>query len=99
MTMAFAATVSLFDIGPIDLVTGKIAEERGMLIAQYADVVVDVHPQGWKGTFLTHLPLQLGGHYWIETAARTTARITVTAATSTENSFDGVGTCPFPEDG
>ena len=93
--MAFAASVSVYDIGPIDLVTGQVAEDLGNLIAANADAAIEIHTLGWKGTFLTPLQLQLGGIYWIETADKKTSQITVTAASSSENSFDGLGVSPF----
>ena len=95
--MAFAASVSVYDIGPIDLVTGQVAEEKGNLIAANADVAIEVHVEGWMGTFLTPLQLQLGGIYWIETAEKKTSQITVTTATASENTFDGLGVSPFSD--
>jgi len=93
--MAFAATVTLYDNGPHDPVTEKAPGNVGALIATNVDVAIEVHEGGWRGTFMASLPLQLAGLYWIETAGKNTAPITVLAANPHETSFIGHGPSPF----
>jgi hypothetical protein len=94
--MAFPVSLAVYDIGPTDPVSGAIADPMGHRIARQAEAVIEVHPNGWKGTFLTYLPLDLGGIYRVETAEGAKGQITVTAASQSETAFEGMGTCPFP---
>ena len=93
--MAFPVTVSVYDIGPSNPVSGAVTDPMGHRLVQHADAVIETHADGWKGTFLSYLPVDLGGLYHIETPTGATAQITVTATSTSETAFDGMGPCPF----